>query len=350
LTTIPTRRLGLDGVTVGAIGYGAMSFGTPYGQTDVVADADRVAHEIVDRAIEIGVTLIDTADVHGASEDNIGYAIRGRRDRIVLATKFGIVQGPFGGQAAKIDGTPAYMRERLERSLTRLGTDYIDLYYVHRIDPGTPIEETVGALSEMVAEGKIRHIGLSEAAPETIRRAAAVHPITAVQREWSLWERSIETEIVPFCRELGIGIVPYSPLGRGALTGALRTRADLPEGDHRRNLPWYSQENMERNIDAALNTLGRISSEHGATAGQVALAWLLAKGPDVVPIPGTRRVPFMEENAMAANLELSAGEIEALDAIAPTGEREQPSAMAATNWADGISAPNQRPAAPALED
>jgi aryl-alcohol dehydrogenase-like predicted oxidoreductase len=339
MTTIPTRQLGPERLTVSAVGYGAMSFAMPYGQADVAADADKVATQIVDRALEIGVTLIDTADLYGDSEENIGHAIRGRRDRVVLATKFGIVQGPFGGLEAKIDGSPAYMRERLERSLIRLRTDHIDLYYVHRIDPDTPIEETVGAMAEMVAEGKIRHIGLSEAAPETIRRAAAVHPITALQREWSLWERSIEDEILPVCRELGIGIVPYSPLGRGALTGALRTPADLPENDHRRSMPWFSAENMERNVEAALATLGKIADEHEATVGQVALAWLLAKGPDVVPIPGTRRVAFMEENSMAANLDLSAAEVAALDAISPSGEREQEAALAAKNWGDGVSAP-----------
>jgi aryl-alcohol dehydrogenase-like predicted oxidoreductase len=332
---IPIRLLGSDRLAVGAVGYGAMSFATPYGQT--LDDGDRVAREIVDRALELGVTLLDTADLYGDSEKNIGYAIRGRREQVVLATKFGIVQGPFGGQEAKFDGTPAYLRGQLERSLTRLGTDYVDVYYQHRVDPNTPIEETVGAMAELVAEGKVRHLGLSEAAPDTIRRAHAVHPITALQTEWSLWAREIEDEIVGVCRELGIAIVPYSPLGRGALTGAIASRDDLPENDYRRGLPWFSEAAIEGNITSTLDVLKKIAADHEAAPGQVALAWLLAKGPDVVPIPGTRRVHYLEENAAAANLTLTDSEVEALDAITATGAREDDAALAAKNWTDGVT-------------
>jgi aryl-alcohol dehydrogenase-like predicted oxidoreductase len=337
MTSIPARQLGPDRLEVGAVGYGAMSFAAPYGQTAV--DGDRVAREVVDRALELGVTLIDTADVYGDSEEHIGRAVRGRRDKVVLATKFGIVQPPFGGQEAKIDGSPAYVRSQLERSLSRLGTDHVDLYYQHRADPNTPIEETVGAMAELVAEGKVRHLGLSEAAPDTIRRAAAVHPITAVQTEWSLWAREIEDEIVPVCRELGISIVPYSPLGRGALTGTLTSREDLPENDHRRQMPWFSEGAMEQNVTSALDVLRRIAAEHDATPGQVALGWLLSKGEDVVPIPGTRRVRYLEENAAAANVALTGAQVEALDAISATGSREHESALAARNWTDGVTPP-----------
>src|ERR1700754_4004798 len=237
MTPIPTRTLGPDGLAVGAIGYGAMSFAGPYGQE--LADGNRTAREIVDRALELGVTLLDTSDGYGDSEINLGAGIKGRRDQVVLATKFGIVSAPFNGREAKIDGRPEYIRQRIERSLQRLGTDYIDLYYQHRVDPDTPIEETVGAMAELVKEGKVRHLGLSEAAPDTIRRAAAVHPITALQTEWSLWTRDIEREILPVARELGISVVPYSPLGRGALTGAITSTADLPDNDFRRGIPRY---------------------------------------------------------------------------------------------------------------
>ncbi|WUD77262.1 aldo/keto reductase [Streptomyces sp. NBC_00510] len=211
---IPVRHLGPAKLAVGAVGYGAMSYANPYGQSGY--DPERAAREIVDRALEIGVTLFDTAEGYGDSEETLGRAIAGRRDELVLATKFGIVSGPFGGAEARMDGSRGYIREAVERSLKKLGTDHIDLYYQHRVDPRTPIEETVGAMAELVAEGKVLHLGLSEAAPDTLRRAAAVHPITALQTEWSLWERGIESEILPLCRELGISVVPYSPFGRAA--------------------------------------------------------------------------------------------------------------------------------------
>ncbi|MEV4627276.1 aldo/keto reductase [Micromonospora sp. NPDC049523] len=334
--SIPVRHLGPDKLPVGAVGYGAMSFANPYGQAGY--DGDRAAREIVDRAVELGVTLLDTADGYGDSEEILGRAIAGRRDKVVLATKFGIVAAPFGGATAEINGTRGYVRQAVDRSLKRLRTDHIDLYYQHRVDPNTPIEETVGAMAELVTEGKVRHLGLSEAAPDTLRRAVAVHPITALQTEWSLWAREIEDEILPVCRELGISVVPYSPLGRGALTGTLTSRDDLGENDHRRGMPWYSDENISRNL-STLDVVRRIAAQHAATPGQVALAWLLAKAPDVVPIPGTRRVTYLEENTAAADLTLTPEELATLDVIRVTGDREGASARAARNWFDGLTPP-----------
>src|ERR1700754_1766936 len=322
IMNIPTRFLGLQRLEVGAIGYGAMSFADPYGQSGY--DPDVAAREILDRATELGVTMIDTADGYGPSEEIIGRAIAGRRDEFVIATKFGIVAAPFGGAEARIDGSPAYARERLERSLRRLGTDHIDLYYQHRVDPTVPIEDTVGAMAEFVAEGKVRHLGLSEAAPDTIRRAVAVHPITALQTEWSLWQRDIETEILPLTRELGVGVVPYSPLGRGALTGAVASRADLTENDHRRGIPMYSEENLDANL-STVDVVRGIAAELEATPGQVALAWLLAKAPDVVPIPGTRRVGYFEENSRAAEVTLTDAHLAVLDRLTVVGDREHDS-------------------------
>ena len=333
--TIPTRFLGPDRFELGAVGYGAMSFANPYGQAGEY-DPDAAARAILDRASELGVTLIDTADGYGDSEEIIGRAIAGRRDDFAVATKFGIVSVPFGGGEARIDGSPAYARRRLERSLKRLGTDHIDLYYQHRVDPTVPIEDTVGAMAEFVAEGKVRYLGLSEAAPETIRRAFAVHPITAIQTEWSLWERSIEDEVLPLTRELGIGVVPYSPLGRGALTGTVASRADLKDGDHRAGLPWYSGENFDHNM-STVDVVRGIAAEVGATPGQVALAWLLAKAPDVVPIPGTRRVAYLEQNSLAANVTLSPEHLGALDAIRVVGAREHGTAVDAQNWFNGTT-------------
>ncbi|MGW4487818.1 aldo/keto reductase [Amycolatopsis sp. NPDC004368] len=332
--SIPTRFLGAGRLEVGAVGYGAMSFANPYGQSGY--DPDAAVREILHRAGELGVTMIDTADGYGTSEEVLGRALAGRRDEFVVATKFGIVAAPFGGGEARIDGSPAYARERLERSLRRLGTDHVDLYYQHRADPTVPIEDTVGAMAEFVAEGKVRFLGLSEAAPDTIRRAAAVHPITAIETEWSLWERGIETEVLPLTRELGIGVVPYSPLGRGALTGAVTSRADLDAGDHRRGMPWYSEENIEGNL-STLDVVRGIAAEVGATPGQVALAWLLAKAPDVVPIPGTRRLAYFEENSLAGNLALTARQVAALDRITVAGEREHLTAVGTRNWFNGVT-------------
>jgi aryl-alcohol dehydrogenase-like predicted oxidoreductase len=338
--TIPTRSLGPRNLQVGAIGFGAMSFANPYGQRGDY-DPDTAVREILDRATTLGVTMIDTSDNYGDSEEILGRAIAGRRDDFVIATKFGIVSAPFGAEV-KIDGSPAYARERLERSLKRLGTDHVDLYYAHRIDPSIPIEDTVGALAEFVAEGKVRHLGLSEAAPDTIRRANAVHPITAIETEWSLWERSIEAEVLPVTRELGIGIVPYSPLGRGALTGAISSRADLKAEDHRAGISWYSRENLDHNL-STVDIVRAIATEVGATPGQVSLAWLLAQAPGVVPIPGTRRAAYFEENSRAAEVELRSDHLAALGSITVRGDREHGSALAARNWFDGVTPAPSKP-------
>jgi aryl-alcohol dehydrogenase-like predicted oxidoreductase len=331
---IPKRTLGAGGLAVGAVGFGAMSFGSPYGQG--IFDTETAARQIISSALELGVTLIDTADRYGISEEVIGRAIAGHRDDFVVATKFGIVSGPFGGREAKINGRPEYVRESIERSLRRLGSDHVDLYYLHRVDPDVPIEDTVGAMAELVAVGKVRHLGLSEAAADTLRRAVAVHPIAALQTEWSLWQRDIEHEVWPLCQQLGIGVVAYSPLGRGALTGTITSRADLGKHDFRRGVPWYSEDNLARNL-TTVDLLRGIGAKLGAAPGQVALAWLLAKGPGVVPIPGTRRVAFFEENTRAADLMLSPEQIAALDRITVSGDRERGSALAARNWFAGVT-------------
>jgi len=313
--TIPQRTLGTNGPTVGAIGLGCMSLGPVYGGLGNIDPAD-----VVRRAIDLGANLLDTADVYGPSEIEVGKAIAGRRDEVVLATKFGIISTPNRGQPAVINGTPEYVRSSIERSLSRLGTDHVDLYYQHRADADVPIEETIGAMAELVAEGKVLHLGLSEASVDTIRRAAAVHPIAALQSEWSLWSRDIEDEIVPTCRELGIGIVPFSPLGRGMLTGRIKSIADIGENDSRRNYPRFSGDAFEANR-AEVDVVADIAATHGVTAGQVALAWLLAKGPDVVPIPGTKRVAYLEDNLGAVDVELSADDIARLDGLRVVGER-----------------------------
>ena len=335
--SIPQRTLGSGGLTVGAIGYGAMSFGRPYGQSAEQA-TDSAADALIGRAIELGVTLIDTADIYTGSEEIIGKAIAGRRDQVVIATKFGIVRSLTSGEGPAMNGRPEYVRERIERSLTRLGIDHVDLYYQHRVDPDVPIEETVGAMAELVAEGKVRHLGLSEAAPGTIRRAHAVHPIAAIEIEWSLWTRDIERDIFPLTRELGIGIVPYSPLGRGMLTGTITSREDLPENDYRRRMPRFAQDAFGANLEA-VETVTQIAKDHGAAPGQVALAWLLAKAPDVVPIPGTLHVSRLEENTAAAGLTLTGAEIARLDALPVTGERE---IELGHNWFDGVTPPLPR--------
>ncbi|MFJ4845599.1 MULTISPECIES: aldo/keto reductase [unclassified Streptomyces] len=332
--SIPQRPLGSGGLTVGAVGYGAMSFGRPYGQSEEHTTGG-TADALIGRAAELGVTLIDTADVYAGSEEIIGKAVAGRRDQVTLATKFGIVRPLTSDGPPVINGRPEYVRERLERSLSRLGTDHVDLYYQHRVDPSVPIEETVGAMAELVAEGKVRHLGLSEAAPDTIRRAHAVHPISAVQTEWSLWSRDIEHEVFPLCRELGIGVVPYSPLGRGMLTGRITSREDLPADDYRRRMPRFSQDAFDANL-AAVGTVREIAAAHDAAPGQVALAWLLAKAPGVVPIPGTLHVSRLEENTGAAGLALTEEEIARLDALPVAGERES---ELGHNWSYGVTPP-----------
>jgi aryl-alcohol dehydrogenase-like predicted oxidoreductase len=276
----------------------------------------------IHRALELGITLIDTAEIYGpyTNEELVGRAIAGRRDDVVLATKFGLIPHRQGGASAP-DSSPESMRVALEGSLRRLGTDHIDLYYQHRVDPDTPIEETVGAMAELVAQGKVSHLGLSEAAPETIRRAHATHPITALQTEYSLWTRDPERDgVLTTIRELGIGFVAYSPLGRGFLTGAIRSLEDLPEDDSRRagRFPRFEGENFQRNLDL-VERVKEIAEQKGVTPGQLALAWVLAQGEDVVPIPGTKRRTYLEENAAATDVVLTPQELERIDAAAPVG-------------------------------
>jgi aryl-alcohol dehydrogenase-like predicted oxidoreductase len=315
--TFPTHTLGAGGLSVGAIGLGCMSFSPSYGGFEGIDPTD-----VILRALDLGVTLFDTADVYGphTSELAVGKAVASRRDELKIATKFGIVSGPQPGKTPVVTGTPDYMRKCVEGSLSRLGIDHIDLYYQHRADPDVPIEETVGAMAELVAEGKVLHLGLSEASVDTIRRAAAVHPITALQSEWSLWSRDIEDEIVPTCRELGIGIVPFSPLGRGFLTGRITSVDELGEQDMRRSQPRFGDDVFDANL-TSVELVRSIADAHGARPGQVALAWLLAKGTDVVPIPGTKRIAYLEENLGAVDVALSTDDIARLDAVTAVGER-----------------------------
>ncbi|MEU5264932.1 aldo/keto reductase [Amycolatopsis sp. NPDC021455] len=288
-----------------------------------VRDNDEESIATIHRALDLGVTLLDTANVYanGVNEELVGRAIAGRRDEVVLATKFGIVWND-GAMGAR--GDAEYVKQSCDESLRRLGVDHIDLYYQHRVDPDTPIEETWGALAELVEAGKIRYAGISEASAATIRAAHAVHPVTALQSEWSLWTRGIEGEILDTCRELGIGVVPFSPLGRGFLTGAVTSVADLPEDDMRRGLPRFAEGNFERNM-AIVEALRKLASDKGVTAGQLALAWVQSQGEDVVPIPGTKRRKYLEENVAAASLELTADDLAAIEAAAPAdaiaGER-----------------------------
>ncbi len=315
--TIPTRNLGEHGPSVGALGLGCMSFAPTYGSLEGVD-----ATEVVLHAVDRGVTMLDTADIYGPhiSEDAIGKAIAGRREDVVLATKFGIISPARNGKPGVVRGDPEYVRSSVEGSLRRLGTDYIDLYYQHRADLNVPIEETVGAMAELVVEGKVRYLGLSEASVDTIRRAAAVHPIAALQSEWSLWSRDIEDEVVPVCRELGIGIVPFSPLGRGFLTGRINAVGDLGEKDLRRTQPRFSGDAFDANL-ASIEVVREIAAAHGATPGQVALAWVLAQGDDVVPIPGTKRIPHLDENLGAVDVRLSAADRSRLDTVTAVGHR-----------------------------
>jgi aryl-alcohol dehydrogenase-like predicted oxidoreductase len=302
--------LGSQGLTVSRQGLGCMGMSDFYGPRD---DAESVA--TIRRALELGITLLDTSDMYGphTNERLVGRAIAGRRDGVVLATKFGIVRDPDDPARRGVDGRPEYVRQACEGSLERLGVDHIDLYYQHRVDPDTPIEETVGAMGELVAEGKVRFLGLSEAAPDTIRRAHATHPISALQSEYSIWAREPEAEILPTLRELGIGFVPYSPLGRGFLTGKLRSLDQLTDDDFRRSQPRLQGDNLEANI-AIVERIDALAAEKDATPAQIALAWVHAQGDDIVPIPGTKRRSYLEENAGALDVELSDDDIEALDA------------------------------------
>ena len=306
------KHITLGTLDVGRIGLGAMTMAGSYGRSDLDDDESiRTIH----RALDLGVTLIDTAEIYGPyiNEELVGRAIKDRREQVVLATKFGMVSHAGAGPW-NLDSSPANIRTAVEGSLSRLGTDHIDLYYQHRVDPNTPIEDVVGTLAELVAEGKIRHYGLSEAGPDTIRRAHAVHPVTALQSEYSLFTRDQEPVVLPLLRELGIGFVAYSPLGRGLLTGAIRTREDLAEDDSRQQNPRFSEENFDHNR-RLVDQVEAVARAAGATPAQVALAWLLAQGDDIAPIPGTRRVGRVEENVAAGALELTAEQIEGLTAL-----------------------------------
>jgi aryl-alcohol dehydrogenase-like predicted oxidoreductase len=308
---IQKTPLGSQGLVVSRQGLGCMGMSEFYGDGD---DAESIA--TIHRALDLGVTFLDTSDIYGphTNEELVGRAIAGRRDEVQLATKFGIVRNPDSPTARGQEGSPAYVKRAIEGSLRRLGVDHVDLYYQHRVDPNTPIEETVGAMGELVTEGKVRFLGLSEAAPETIRRAHATHPITALQTEYSVWARQPEAEIIPTIRELGIGFVPYSPLGRGFLTGTLRSVADLAENDFRRFQPRLQGENLAHNI-AIVEVIDALAAEKGATAAQIALAWVHAQGSDMVPIPGTKRRKYLEDNVGALEVELTAEGLARLDGV-----------------------------------
>ncbi|MFC3713379.1 aldo/keto reductase [Sphingoaurantiacus capsulatus] len=313
------RQLGNQGLSVSAIGLGCMGMAGVAGMQAMYGAVDLdEAVATIHRAIDLGVDFFDTAEIYGPyiNEELLGRAIKGRRDGLVIATKFGF--RIVDGRAQGADSSPANIRKVCDESLQRLGIEVIDLLYQHRVDPAVPIEETVGAMAELVAAGKVRFLGLSEAAPETIRRAHAVHPISALQSEYSLWERTVEPDILPVCRELGIGFVPYSPLGRGFLTGQVQRAEDYPATDYRRNDPRYQGENFDANM-RAVAAVKAVADGHGATPGQVALAWLLHQGDDIVPIPGTKRRDRLEENVAAADLKLSTDDLAALDAAAPVG-------------------------------
>jgi aryl-alcohol dehydrogenase-like predicted oxidoreductase len=320
------KHVWLGGLDVSRIGLGTMAMSGYYLDPES-SDAESI--RTIQRALELGVTLIDTAEIYGpyANEELVGHALKGRRDQVVVATKFGLISHAGAGPGVT-DSSPANIRTAVEGSLKRLGTDRIDLYYQHRVDPNTPIEDTVGALAELVAEGKIRHIGLSEAGPETIRRAHAVHPIAALQTEYSLWTRDPETQLLPLLRELGIGFVPYSPLGHGFLTGTIRSPQDLADDDWRKTNPRFTEGNFEKNL-RIVDEVQAVATELDATPAQVALAWLLAQGADIAPIPGTKRVSRVEENIGADAIELTAEQIQRLNELTPaTGERHDETNMA----------------------
>lgn len=312
------RTLGKSALAVSAIGLGCMSMSNVYGKGD---DAESIA--VVHRALDLGVNFLDSSDMYGwgQNEELLGRALRGKRDGVVLATKFGNLRKPDG--TAGVNGRPEYVPQACEASLKRLGVDSIDLYYQHRVDPNTPIEDTVRAMAELVKEGKIRYIGLSEAAPQTLRRAAKVHPITALQTEYSLWTRDPEDEVLPTCRELGIGFVAYSPLGRGFLTGQFKRFEDLAADDYRRLSPRFQGENFQKNLEL-VSRVEAIAKEKGCTPARLALAWVLAQGEDIVPIPGTKRRKYLEDNVGALNVQLTPEDLRRLDEIFPHGAAAGP--------------------------
>ena len=321
------KHISLGGLDVSRIGLGAMTMAGYYTSGGGLDDDESI--RAIRRAMDLGVTHIDTAEIYGPfhSEELVGRAIKNRRDQVVLATKFGFISH-FGGGPGVIDSSPANVRAAVEGSLARLGTDHLDLYYQHRVDPNTPIEETIGALAGLVAEGKVLHIGLSEASPDTIRRAHAVHPVAALQTEYSLWTRDPEVELLPLLRRLGIGFVPYSPLGHGFLTGQIRTVDDIPDDDWRKTNPRFVGDNFQQNL-RIVDEVEAIAVEAGATPAQIALAWLLGQGDDIAPIPGTRRVARVEENTAADGVVLSEDQLDRLNNLAPAaGERHDEANMA----------------------
>src|SRR5215469_936809 len=311
-TTIPTRSLGWQGLIVSAQGLGCMGMSQSYGPAD-----ERESIATIHRAIELGIFLLDTANVYGDGHNErlVGRAIADRRDRVILATKFGLLRDDG---SRSISGQPAYVKACCDASLTRLGTEYIDLYYQHRVDPEVPIEDTVGAMAELVQEGKVRYLGLSEASVDSIERAASTHPISSLQSEWSLWSRDLEVEVLPVARRLGISIVPYAPLGRGFLTGQITSPEDFTPDDFRRTNPRFQGENFERNLELVAQ-VRLLAEEKGVSAAQLALAWLLSQGDDVVPIPGTKRRDKLEENVGACTVRLSPEDLERLEALSPQG-------------------------------